>query len=104
MIGIYILMDVLLLALLLLLCLGAAYLWTKKKALHKGPLSQFRNDDIYEKSLQDSKRLAHIEDGICDIDNDDVDTLPDETDKDISFSDIEFCGGYGGREGDEDEN
>lgn len=96
----YILLDALILTVIVLICVLIAFLWTKKSKINVGSLAQFRNDDIYEKSLQDKKRLAHIEDVVSDIDNEEVETIPDETDKEISYSDIDFSEGYGSREED----
>lgn len=53
---------------------------------------------IYEKSLQDQQKLAHIEDVVSDFDDDDIITDMDETDRDIRYGDVEFSDGYGVKE------
>ena len=57
----YILIDVLILIFVLALILVVLYFWNKKKELNIGSLSEFRNNTIYEKSYEDQKKKAHIE-------------------------------------------
>ena len=101
MVGIYILLDVVLICGIAVLCYLLVRLWTKRRGLHVSPLSQFRNDDLYEKSMQDKKKLAHIEDTVKE---DIIDETPIENqfDESIQDSDISFSDGYGvGRGGSE---
>ena len=102
---VFILMDVVILAAVIFLCIFIAWIWSWHRPLSKGALSEFRNDDLYEKSEQDKKRLAHIEDSFESVDASEVDYF-DESDVAIDEDDISFAAGYGGREGleDEDEN
>lgn len=100
---IFILMDVVIFVALIFLCVLAAYLWNKHRPLSKGALSEFRNDDLYEKSEQERKRLAHIEDSFEDVDASEVDYF-DEADIAIGDDDISFAAGYGGKEESEAEN
>lgn len=99
---IYILLDIVLIcAIAVLFCL-LVRLWTKRRGLHVSPLSQFRNDDLYEKSLQDKKKLAHIEDAVKEDEFIDASPIEDHFDEGIQDSDISFSDGYGvGSGGDE---
>ena len=78
--------------------------WTKKKGMNHSPLSQFRNDDLYEKSLEDKRRLAHIEDRINENKMFEDDTENTEIDIPITEDNISFSDGYGKRIGDEDDD
>ena len=102
MIWIYITLDIFLFALMSFLVFLLFRFWTKKKRMNHSPLSQFRNDDLYEKSLEDKRRLAHIEDQIAEEDYIDV-VVDDEIDTPISDDDISFSDGYGKGTGLEDE-
>lgn len=106
MVGIYILLDVVLICAIVLVGYLLVRLWTKKRGLHVSPLSQFRNDDLYEKSLQDKKKLAHIEDTVKEDELTDEAPIEDRFDEVIQDSDISFSDGYGvgrgGTEHDED--
>lgn len=103
MVWIFILMDFVILAALIVLCVAAVCLWNRHRPLSKGALSEFRNDDLYEKSEQEKKRLAHIEDSFENVDASEVDYF-DEVDIAIGDDDISFAAGYGGREETEAEN
>lgn len=99
---IYILLDLFLFSLIIFLILLLICVWTKKRSMNHSPLSQFRNDDLYEKSREEKRRLAHIEDKINEEDY--VDTfVDDEIDVPISDDDISFSDGYGKGTGSEDE-
>lgn len=106
MVWVYIFMDVVLLCVIALLIYFLIRLWTKRKGLHVSPLSQFRNDDLYEKSMQDKKKLAHIEETVKENEPIDTDPLDGCLDNVIRDSDISFSDGYGigkgGAEYDED--
>ena len=97
----YILIDVLILIFVLALILVVLYFWNKKKELNIGSLSEFRNNTIYEKSYEDQKKKAHIEeiieDGLMYID--DVDENEEEPIEGIYFSE-----GYGEEEVADGEN
>ena len=88
----YILIDVLILIFVLALILVVLYFWNKKKELNIGSLSEFRNNTIYEKSYEDQKKKAHIEEIIEDdlMYIDDVDENEEEPIEGIYFSE-----GYG---------
>lgn len=98
MVWVYIALDILIL--MAIIALGAVFvwLWNRRSEIHKSALSQFRNDDLYKKSLQDQQKLAHIEDVVSDFDDDDIITDMDETDRDIRYGDVEFSDGYGVKE------
>lgn len=97
----YILIDVLILIFVLALILVVLFFWNKKKELNIGSLSEFRNNTIYEKSYEDQKKKAHIEE-IIEEDSmylDDVDENDEEPIEGIYFSE-----GYGEEEVADDEN
>lgn len=97
----YILIDVLILIFVLALILVVLYFWNKKKELNIGSLSEFRNNTIYEKSYEDQKKKAHIEE-IIEEDSmylDDVEENDEEPIEGIYFSE-----GYGEEEVADDEN
>lgn len=89
----YILMDIIILLVLLFLCGLVIVLWNKKGRLGSGTLDTFRNDELYEKSEEDRKRLKHIDD-VAEEDEDVIDLgsepMPIEDDE------ITFSPGYGG--------
>jgi len=91
----YILIDVLILIFVLALILVVLYFWNKKRELNIGSLSEFRNNTIYEKSYEDQKKKAHIEEIIEDdlMYIDDVDENEEESIEGIYFSE-----GYGEEE------
>lgn len=97
----YILIDVLILIFVLALILVVLYFWNKKKELNIGSLSEFRNNTIYEKSYEDQKKKAHIEEIIEDdlMYIDDVDENEEEPIEGIYFSE-----GYGEEEVADGEN
>lgn len=97
----YILIDVLILIFVLALILVVLYFWNKKKELNIGSLSEFRNNTIYEKSYEDQKKKAHIEEIIEDdlMYIDDVDENGEEPIEGIYFSE-----GYGEEEVSDGEN
>ena len=97
----YILIDVLILIFVLALILVVLFFWNKKKELNIGSLSELRNNTIYEKSYEDQKKKAHIEE-IIEEDSmylDDVDENDEEPIEGIYFSE-----GYGEEEVADDEN
>ena len=97
----YILIDVFILIFVLALILVVLFFWNKKKELNIGSLSEFRNNTIYEKSYEDQKKKAHIEE-IIEEDSmylDDVDENDEEPIEGIYFSE-----GYGEEEVADDEN
>ena len=97
----YILIDVLILIFVLALILVVLFFWNKKKELNIGSLSEFRNNTIYEKSYEDQKKKAHIEE-IIEEDSmylDDVDENDEEPIEGIYFSE-----GYGEEEVADGEN
>ena len=97
----YILIDVLILIFVLALILVVLYFWNKKKELNIGSLSEFRNNTIYEKSYEDQKKKAHIEE-IIEEDSmylDDIDENDEEPIEGIYFSE-----GYGEEEVADGEN
>ena len=97
----YILIDVLILIFVLALILVVLFFWNKKKELNIGSLSEFRNNTIYEKSYEDQKKKAHIEEIIEEdlMYLDDVDENDEEPIEGIYFSE-----GYGEEEVADDEN
>lgn len=94
MVWLYILMDALILAGVAALIVFLIHLWNKHRPLFRNSISEFRNSDIYEKSVQEQKRLAHIEDSLEDVEFIDL----DDTNNDalIDDQDITFSSGYGG--------
>ena len=86
----YILIDILIVLIILLVIL-ILLLINRKKGMAIGSLDEFRNDSIYEKSIEDQKRLAHIEE-ITEEKNyiDDIDDIEIEPVDSIIFS-----SGYG---------
>ncbi len=102
MVWLYILIDVLIIMGVVALCLFLIHLWNKHRPLSRNSISEFRNSDIYEKSVQDQKRLAHIEDSLEDVEY--IDESDINGDAPIDDGDITFSSGYGGMtelEGDE---
>ena len=95
MIWLYILIDILILIFVLALILVVLYFWNKKKELSIGSLSEFRNSAIYEKSYEDRKKKAHIEE----IVEDETSFIDDEVENDEEPIDgIYFSDGYGEEE------
>lgn len=92
---VYITLDIFLFALMGFLIYLLIRFWTKKKRMSHSPLSQFRNDDLYEKSLEDKKRLAHIEDAVNDQEYPDDLPIDDVIDEGIDNAEISFSDGYG---------
>ena len=88
----YILMDIIILLVLLFLCVLVIVLWNKKGRLGRGTLDTFRNDELYEKSEEDRKRLKHIDDVLEEEDIIDLGSEPDP----IGDEEITFSPGYGG--------
>lgn len=97
----YILIDVLILVLLLSLVLVLIYFWNKKKGLSIGSLSEFRNNTIYEKSYEEQKKKAHIEE-IIDEEYEFIDDLDDTETEPIDG--VYFSDGYGEEEVADNEN
>ncbi len=92
---VFILMDVLILAALIFLCVVVYLLWTRRKKLNKVSLSQFRNEELYEKSAEEMKRYAHIEDTLNSGEEEEV--APETVSEvNIEESEISFSNGYGG--------
>lgn len=92
----FILLDILILAGIIVLCIFVVRLWNRNRPLSKSSLSEFRNDDIYEKSVQDKKRLAHIEDSLEDVQFVDTEESMDAEELMIEEDNITFSAGYGG--------
>lgn len=91
----YILIDILILIFVLALILVVLYFWNKKKELSIGSLSEFRNSTIYEKSYEDQKKKAHIEE----IVEDETSFIDDEVENDEEpIAGIYFSDGYGEEE------
>ncbi len=90
----YILIDALTLLALVVLCVLIYLLWNKKKKLNKVSLEHFRNEDLYEKSENDRKKMAHIEETLESDEPEEV--LEEIIETDISEGEISFTGGYGG--------
>lgn len=88
----YILMDIIILLVLLFLCGLVIVLWNKKGRLGRGTLDTFRNDELYEKSEEDRKRLKHIDDVLEEADIIDLGSEPEP----IGDEEITFSPGYGG--------
>ncbi len=101
MVWLYILIDVLIVAGVAALVIFLIHLWNKHRHLSRNSISEFRNSDIYEKSVQEQKRLAHIEDSLDDVEFIDL----EDTNEDalIDDKDITFSSGYGGMQELEDE-
>lgn len=97
----YILIDILILLLVVTLILVVIYFWNKKKGLAIGSLSEFRNNTIYEKSYEEQKKKAHIEE-LAEDDSTFIDDV-DETDDD-PIAGIYFSDGYGEEEVVDNEN
>ena len=87
----YILMDIIILLVLLFLCGLVIVLWNKKGRLGRGTLDTFRNDELYEKSEEDRKRLKHIDDVLEEEDIIDLGSEPEP----IGDEEITFSPGYG---------
>ena len=98
MVWVYIALDILILCVLIALAAVVVWLWNRRAKIHKSSLSQFRNDDLYEKSVQEQQRLAHIEDIVSDFEDNDITTIVDETDRNIRYGDVVFSDGYGARD------
>lgn len=96
----YILIDVLILIFVLALILVVLYFWNKKKELNIGSLSEFRNNTIYEKSYEDQKKKAHIEEII----EDDLIYIDDIDENEEPIEGIYFSEGYGEEEVADGEN
>lgn len=97
----YILIDILILIFVLALILVVLYFWNKKKELNIGSLSEFRNSTIYEKSYEDQKKKAHIEE----IVEEETSFIDDEVENDEEPIDgIYFSEGYGEEEVVDDED
>lgn len=88
----YILMDIIILLVLLFLCGLVIVFWNKKGRLGRGTLDTFRNDELYEKSEEDRKRLKHIDDVLEEEDIIDLGSEPEP----IGDEEITFSPGYGG--------
>ena len=97
----YVLIDILILVLLIFLVFVVIYFCNKKKGLSIGSLSEFRNNTIYEKSYEEQKKKAHIEE-IVDEEPEYIDDLDDTESK--SIAEIYFSEGYGDAEVLDDEN
>ncbi len=89
----FVLMDILILAALVVLCIVVFVLWNKRKKLNKISLSEFRNDELYEKSAEEQKKFAHIEDT---LNEDEPEEMPTENNvEEVSDNEISFTSGYG---------
>lgn len=90
----FILLDVLILLSVIALGIVIIVLWNEKKGLPRGPLSNFRNEEIYEKTKRDKKKFAHIDDPVP-VDEEVIE-IPDELPSEpIGDEDISFSNGYG---------
>lgn len=93
----YILIDILIVLIVLLFIISILLFLNRKKGMNIGSLDEFRNGSIYEKSMEDQKRLAHIEEitedksYIDDIETEHIDS-------------IVFSSGYGELEENDYEN
>ena len=96
----YILIDFFILLIVVALILVLLYFWNKKDGLNVGSLSEFRNSTIYEKSFEDRKKKAHIEE-IVEDETTFIDDIEDTEDE--GFNGVYFSDGYG-EEVKEDEN
>ena len=97
----YVLIDIFILLLVVALILVVLYFWNKKKGLTIGSLSEFRNNTIYEKSYEEQKKRAHIEE-IVEEEPTFLDAAADLEDEAIAG--IYFSDGYGEEEVADDEN
>lgn len=88
----FILIDILIFLALVALCVITVYFWNKKGGLGHSSLEHFRNEEIYEKSQEDQKRMAHIEDTIV---KEEEFVEPPEPEA-VEEEQIVFSGGYGG--------
>lgn len=97
----YVLIDIFILLLIVALILVILYFWNKKKGLTIGSLSEFRNNAIYEKSYEEQKKKAHIEEII-----EEESTFLDDAEEpnDEAIAGIYFSEGYGEEEVVDDEN
>lgn len=100
MIWLYILIDFFILLIVVALILVLLYFWNKKDGLNVGSLSEFRNSTIYEKSFEERKKKAHIEE-IVEDETTFIDDIEDTEDE--GFNGVYFSDGYG-EEVKEDEN
>lgn len=90
----FILLDVLILLSVIALGIVIVVLWNKKSGLNRSSLSDFRNEDIYEKSKRDKKKLAHIDEPVS-PDEEVVDITEEVPSEPIDDGDISFSNGYG---------
>ena len=88
----FILIDILIFLALVALCVITVYFWNKKGGLGHNSLEHFRNEEIYEKSQEDKKRMAHIEDTI--VEEEEFIEPPEP--EAVEEEHIVFSGGYGG--------
>ena len=88
----FILIDILIFLALVALCVITVYFWNKKGGLGHNSLEHFRNEEIYEKSQEDKKRMAHIEDTI--VEKEEFIEPPEP--EAVEEEQIVFSGGYGG--------
>ena len=88
----FILIDILIFLALVALCVITVYFWNKKGGLGHNSLEHFRNEEIYEKSQEDKKRMARIEDTI--VEEEEFIEPPEP--KAVEEEQIVFSGGYGG--------
>lgn len=96
----YIIIDFFILLIVVALILVLLYFWNKKDGLNVGSLSEFRNSTIYEKSFEERKKKAHIEE-IVEDETTFIDDIEDTEDE--GFNGVYFSDGYG-EEVKEDEN
>ncbi len=89
----FILLDVLIFLALVVLCGLTVCFWNKKGGLKHDSLENFRNEEIYERSKEEQKRMAHIED-IMDEEEEFIEP-PIETEA-VAEEEIVFAAGYGG--------
>ena len=90
----FILLDILILLSVIAVGIVIVVLWNKKSSLHRNSLSDFRNEEIYEKSKQDKKKLAHIDEAVP-AEEDDVEMSEETSSEPIGDEDISFSNGYG---------
>ena len=90
----FILLDVLILLSVIALGIVIVVLWNKKSGLNRSSLSDFRNEDIYEKSKRDKKKLAHIDEPVS-SDEEVIDITEEVPSEPIEDEDISFSNGYG---------
>lgn len=98
MIWLFIIIDILILTAILFFIFLVLHLWNKRKDMNIGSLSEFRNDTIYEKSYEEQRRKAHIEEII-----DEEKYLDDDPVEDNPMGNVFFSDGYGGMEDHSDE-